>query len=144
MKKVTLLLFAVWVGATSCKKEDVGPAIMVNNGGAAAADTIARGLFTSYQHSLSGNAILYTDINNATVLQLENFNMTAGPDVHVFLSKTASYSAANILDLGVLSTGYTNSTLSYTITGYDATYKYVLVYCVTYSALFGYTELINE
>lgn len=144
MKYLALLFILVLLGTASCKKEEEGPTVMHNNPGATAIDTVARGVFTSYQHSLSGSALLYTDVNNATVLQLDNFNMTSGPDVHVFLSKTASYSAANILDLGQLTGGFTNSTLSYTLNGYDATYKYVLVYCVTYSALFGYTELINE
>jgi hypothetical protein len=146
MKKTILLGIMVVVSFLSCKKEEEGPSIMVNNAGALATDTIARGTFTGYAHSLSGNAILYTDINNATVLQLENFNMTSGPDVHVLLSKTASYSASNVLDLGQLSatTGYTNSKLSYTVSDYNAAYKYVLIHCITFSSLFGSTQLINE
>lgn len=114
---------------------------MITQTGSEALDTIGAGTFTSYQHSLAGKAMLYTDVMNKKVIALQEFSMTAGPDVHVFLSKTASYSPSNVLDVATLNTGYINSNLYYTINGYDPSYRYVLVYCITYSALFGYTEL---
>ena len=141
MKHVIGILFILSVLISSCKKEETSPNVMVTNVGTMASDTIGRGPFTSYQHNLSGSALLYTDVNAEKILKLENFNMTAGPDVYMYLSTTASYSAANVLEITKLTTGYTNSTLNYTVAGYESKYKYVLVYCVTYSALFGYVQL---
>src|SRR5690606_25011901 len=125
----------------SCKKEEQRPTLMVNDTSTVASDTVGRGVFVGYQHSLSGSALLYTDINAAKILTMTDFNMTPGPDVYVYLSTTASYSASNVIEVTKLTTGYTNSTLNYTLTGYDPKYKYVLVYCVAFNALFGYAEL---
>ncbi len=149
MKKI--LLITLLVGLTSSviisckKKEDPGPTTMVTSAPPSAdSDTIGEGNFTSYDHSLGGSSILYKDGNPAVKkLRLYNFNMTAGPDVHVYLSKTSSYSASNVIEITKLTTGYTNSSITFdvTSTNYTSDHKYVLVYCVQYSSLFGYTEL---
>jgi hypothetical protein len=149
MKKI--LLMTLLVGMTgivlfSCKKkEDPGPTTTVMSPPPGVdSDTIGEGNFTSYEHSLAGAAVLYKEGNpEVKKLRLYNFNMTAGPDVHVYLSKTTSYSAANVLEITKLTTGYSNSSITFDVTSgnYSADYKYVLVYCVQYSSLFGYTEL---
>jgi hypothetical protein len=107
-------------------------------------DTIATsmGTFASFAHSLSGEAVVYTVTGNKRILRLENFTMNQGPDVYVFLSKTNNYSAANTIAVGKLKEGYSNSNLTLTV---DDTvdlnvHKFVLVYCVQYSSLFGYAE----
>lgn len=149
MKKI--LLLSILVGITSIaiasckKKEDPGPTTtVVSPPPSADSDTIGQGNFTSYDHGLSGSSVLYTEGSPVVKkLRLYNFNMTAGPDVHVYLSKTSSYSAANVIEITKLTTGYTNSSITFDVTSsnYSADYKYVLVYCVQYSSLFGYTEL---
>ncbi|MDB5256345.1 MAG: hypothetical protein JWM14_1040 [Chitinophagaceae bacterium] len=149
MKKVlllTLLVCLTSMSIASCKKkEDPGPTAMVMSPPPSAeSDTVGSGDFTSYEHGLSGSSILYKEDNpEVKKLRLYNFNMTAGPDVHVYLSKTSSYSAANVLEITKLTTGYTNSSITFDVTSanYSADYKYVLVYCVQYSSLFGYTKL---
>lgn len=100
------------------------------------------GTFTSYAHSLAGKAVVYTDPNNKRTLRLENFTMTAGPDVYVFLSKTNNYSAANTIAVTMLKGGYTDSNLSLMLDDQVdlTTHKFVLVYCVQFSSLFGYAE----
>ena len=148
MKKILcLILFAGLVVISVCckKKEDIGPTVMVMSAPpSATSDTIGEGNFTSYAHNLSGSALLYKE-GNPTVkkVRLYNFNMSAGPDVYVYLSKTSSYSAANVLQITRLTTGYSNSSITFDVNhaSYSSDYKYVLVYCVQYSSLFGYVEL---
>lgn len=149
MKKI--LLMTLLVGLTSMvilsckKKEDPGPSTTVmSEPPAEDSDTIGKGDFTGYSDNLSGSAILYKDgITKVTKLRLYNFNMDSGPDVHLFLSKNSSYSSGNVIEIAKLNTGYNNSSITYDVTSqnYSADYKYVLVYCVQYSALFGNTEL---
>jgi hypothetical protein len=100
------------------------------------------GTFTSYAHSLSGKAVIYTDQNTTRTLRLEEFTMTPGPDVYVLLSKTNNYSSANTIPIAMLKDGYTNTNLSMTLdNSIDlTTHKFVLVYCVKFSSLFGFAE----
>lgn len=148
MKKLALVICSLLVMATACKKEeDPGPSVMVSTPPPSGDnDTIGLGTFTGYDHGLSGSALLYRDTASAVKLRLYDFNMTAGPDVYVFLSKTSSYSAGNVLQLSRLTTGYTNSSFSLDVThpNYSSEYQYVLVYCVQYSALFGFTQLTSS
>jgi len=149
LKKILLLSLLVGITSiaiASCKKkDDPGPTTtVISEPPPADSDTIGEGHFTSYDHGLSGSSILYKEGNpEVKKLRLYDFNMTAGPDVHVYLSKTTSYSAANVLEITKLPTGYTNSSITFDVTSanYNSDYKYVLVYCVQYSSLFGYTEL---
>ncbi|MBC7486632.1 MAG: DM13 domain-containing protein [Cytophagaceae bacterium] len=149
MKKlfmITLMACITTFVTASCKKkEDLGPTTTVMSPPPSAeSDTIGGGTFSSYDHGLSGASVLYKEGNpEVKKLRLYNFNMTAGPDVHVYLSKTSSYSAGNVIEITKLTTGYTNSSITFDVTSanYSADYKYVLVYCVQYSSLFGYTEL---
>lgn len=105
--------------------------------------SIAAGAFTSFAHSLSGSATLYTDAQGARTLHFENFTMTKGPDVYVFFSKTNNYSEANTVPLSMLKNEYTNTSLSFEIPSMvnTSTHPFVLVYCVQFSSLFGYSEL---
>jgi hypothetical protein len=103
------------------------------------------GTFTSFAHGLSGKAVLYIDPQGVRTLRLENFTMTAGPDVYVLFSKTNNYSAANTVALSNLKEGYSSTNLNFNV-GNDIntdTHKFVLVYCVQYSSLFGYSELMK-
>lgn len=102
----------------------------------------AMGTFTSYAHGLSGKAVIYVDDKNQRTLRLENFNMTPGPDVYVFLSKSNNYSAGGTVPITMLKGGYANSDISLTLND-DVnltTHKFVLVYCVQFSSLFGFAE----
>ena len=49
-------------------------------------------------HHNSGDAVLLTD-GSRFVLRVENFSVTNGPDIHVFLAKGPRYAAGD-LDLG--------------------------------------------
>jgi len=127
----------------ACKKDEVLPAQEVNNMDTNVSDTIGKGTFTSYAHELGGRAILYNETSGVKNIRLENFNMTPGPEVYLFLSTTSSYSAANVVEIQKLTTGYSNSTINFAVNNADYTpaHKYVLVYCIQFSTLFGYAEL---
>ena len=106
-------------------------------------ETLKTGTFESYAHSLSGNVAVIKDTTGNVILRLENYTMTAGPDVDVYLSKTSSYSQSNIIKIDHLLDGYSNGTRNIDIANNSdlATYKYVLVWCVAFNQLFGYAEL---
>jgi len=144
MKYLFYLSAVLLFGFISCKKEKPNDE-MINDDPTTAVDTIGEGTFTGYQHSLAGDAILYTEVSGNKILRLEDFNMTAGPDVYVYLSTTSSFNAGaiQVAQLAV-NTNYTNSNINFTVSSpsYTSSYKYVLVYCVQFSALFGYTELL--
>lgn len=105
-------------------------------------DAKGMGVFTSYAHNLSGKAILLSD-NNSNTVRLEDFNMTAGPDVYVFVSRSNNYSQANVIQVAKLTSGYVDSdiNLSFNSAEFTREHKFVLVYCVQYNSLFGYAEL---
>lgn len=105
--------------------------------------TSITGMFNSYAHGLSGTASLYTLANQQRVFQLEEFTMSAGPDVYVFFSKSNNYSESNTIGVAKLTKGYSNATLSITIDEAinPHTHPFVLIYCVQYNSLFGYAQL---
>ena len=149
MKYLTLL-FLLSIVLASCSSEDEPkplkdddvqePSKDVDPPLNATATTM--GTFTSFAHGLSGEAVIYLETTNKRTLRLENFTMTTGPDVYVFLSKTNNYSKANTIPIAILKEGYANSNLTINVDDtVDLTaHKFVLVYCVEFSSLFGYAE----
>jgi hypothetical protein len=103
------------------------------------------GTFTSYAHGLSGKAVLYINDQGKRTLRFENFSMSAGPDVYVLFSKTNNYSEANTVAIATLKDGYSNQNLNIDVP--DAvdpgTHKFVLVYCLQFHSLFGFSELME-
>ena len=90
-------------------------------------------------HNAEGLAKIIPLAEGSTILRLENFKSTNGPNVHVYLStdKTAS----NFVDLGRLKAN--NGNQNYIIpNGTDlAKYSSVLIWCKDFSVLFGSAEL---
>jgi flagellar basal body-associated protein FliL len=90
-------------------------------------------------HNAEGLAKIIPLADGSTILRLENFKSTNGPNVHVYLStdKTAS----NFVDLGRLKAN--NGNQNYIIpNGTDlAKYSSVLIWCKDFSVLFGSAEL---
>jgi hypothetical protein len=142
---IGLLLFAAIVTFSCGSEEEVpagAPNDMVMDMTPSGQDKQGMGVFTGYAHSLSGKAVLLTDGNSNTI-RLEDFNMTAGPDVYVFVSKANNYSQSNVIEVAKLTSGYMDSdiNLSFTSTQFTSEYKFVLVYCLQANSLFGYAEL---
>jgi hypothetical protein len=149
MKNLTLALF-LFMASAACSPDEEPKPLVAEDVQEPLKDvdrpsgTIATimGTFTSFAHGLSGKVVIDTDSSNNRTLRLENFTMNQGPDVYVFLSKSNNYSAANTIPLALLKEGYSNSNLTLSV---DETvdlneHKFVLVYCVQFSSLFGYAE----
>jgi Electron transfer DM13 len=90
-------------------------------------------------HNAEGLAKTILLGDGSTILRLENFKSTNGPNVHVYLStdKTAS----NFIDLGRLKAN--NGNQNYNIPSGTDLEKYgtVLIWCKDFSVLFGSAEL---
>jgi hypothetical protein len=106
-----------------------------------ATTVVAAGTFVDGEpgHRNSGDAILLTD-GSRYVLRFENFSVTNGPDIHVFLARGPRYAAGD-LDLG--SVKATQGSSNYDIpVGIDPrAYAYVIIWCVPFSVQFGYASL---
>ena len=106
-------------------------------------DMNTMGTFVGYAHSLAGAAVLSIDSTDTKTLTLENFTMTAGSDVYVYVSKSNNYSKANVIEVAKLTAAFSKNVLNFNVTSpnYTKDYKFVLVYCVQFNSLFGYAEL---
>lgn len=102
---------------------------------------LKQGVFTGYEHNLSGSAALYNDALTGKSIYLEGFTMTQGPDVRVYISRASNYSNANTIEIGKLRDSYTGQNIGMAVPGYTEDYKFILVYCLEFHALFGYAAL---
>jgi hypothetical protein len=107
------------------------------------ADILTMGTFTSFAHGLGGKAFLYVNAEGDRTLRFENFTMSAGPDVYVLFSKSNNYSEANTVAVSMLKEGYSNQSLNIQVPdSIDLeSHKFVLVYCIQYNSLFGFSEM---
>jgi hypothetical protein len=147
MKTNFILFSLIILGVTfSCKKkeEDAGPTQQVMEDVPVTSDTLKKGTFTGYDHGLAGKSFILKDGSNK-ILRLTEFSMTPAPDADVYLSKGTSYSAGNVIKIADLTSGYTNSSLNFTIppTVDYTQYPYVIVWCTQYSVNFGVAPLTN-
>lgn len=148
MKYVQLIAFVIFIA--SCTGEEPRPIateeLVDPREGVDApmnASVTGSGTFTSFAHSLAGHAALYTDAKGERTLRFENFTMTMGPDVYVLFSKSNNYSEANTIPIAMLKAAYSGTTLNFDVPPSVnlSSHPFVLVYCVQFSSLFGYSEL---
>jgi hypothetical protein len=90
-------------------------------------------------HDAEGTAMVIPLENGGSVLRLEDFSVTNGPDLYVYLS--TDQSASDFVNLGRLKANIGNQ--NYEIpAGTDMTkYDMVLIWCRAFSVLFGSSEL---
>lgn len=89
--------------------------------------------------NVSGNVKIYLDENNLKKLQLENFSISSGPDLKVYLSK--SNSPSEFVNLGAL----TNATIYSIPESVNLSqYNHVLIHCQQYNHLFAIASLTNN
>jgi hypothetical protein len=95
--------------------------------------------------TVAGNATLGKTSDGKVILRFENLNAANGPDLHVYLSKQASPATTQQvmdgLEVGKLkaTTGASNYELTATT---DITqYKSVVIYCKSFSVVFGFANL---
>ena len=88
----------------------------------------------------TGNVILYRTPSGGHLVRFENFAVTNGPDLNVYLSKGQN-PGLGYVDLGDLkgSQGDQNYGLPADIRPDE--YRFILVWCVSFSVLFGYASL---
>lgn len=86
--------------------------------------------------AVSGEAKIY-QTGNSYELQLDNFSISSGPDLKVYLSKAAT--PTEFINLGNL----TSATVYAIPTQVDfSQYKYVLIHCQQYNHLFAVAQLM--
>jgi hypothetical protein len=94
--------------------------------------------FTSGAHSTSGKVYVVKSSDKSYTLQLQDFKTDDGPDVHIYLASDKS--ANDYIDVLPKSKNGT-----YTIAVNQAVdftkYKYLLIWCESFSVLFGSAEL---
>jgi hypothetical protein len=94
-------------------------------------------------HKGSGQAKLI-QVDGENILRFENFNVTSGPDLYVYLSKNSNptgdlESLGDYVDLGLLkgSSGNQNYKIDADISGY----RTAIVWCKRYEVLFTYAVM---
>ena len=134
-----MIYFLLLIIVLSCQEDD--EQIIVDDPTDEKDITVSMGAFVDLGtgHRLSGKVLLLSDDQNMKTLRFENFSVVNGPDVNVYLSKTAQFQ--DVLDLGDLkgTAGNINYSLDESI--HKEEYKFVLIWCVKYAVLFGYAEL---
>lgn len=107
--------------------------------------TISAGKFVEIDliHKGSGGAKLI-QVDGENILRFENFNVTSGPDLYVYLSKVMSptgdiKSLGDYIDLGLLKG--TSGNQNYEISTDITEYKTAIVWCKRYGVLFTYAVM---
>jgi hypothetical protein len=137
MKKL-IVLFVLGL-VIACGPEEATPTAPVNDVFDETKATLLReGTWMgSGSYTVSGTAQIYDD-NGKKVLVLNDFSSSNGPDLRVYLSTTSN--ATSFVNLGKLKS--TNGKQTYAIpdgTDIDQ-FKFALIWCQAFSALFGKAE----
>ena len=91
-------------------------------------------------HNAEGLAkVIPLDGSGHTILRLENFKSTNGPNVHLYLS--ADKAASNFIDLGRLKANNGNQNYDIPVGTDLAKYNMALIWCKDFSVLFGSAQL---
>lgn len=96
-------------------------------------------------HKGSGRAVIYPNTADGPTLRLEDFSVTRGPDLHVYLSQNASVTSASELgayhDLGLLKSSKGNQ--NYSLPSDHERYKSVVIWCQAFGVLFSSAPLFE-
>jgi hypothetical protein len=93
-------------------------------------------------HNTEGAAKVIPLQDRGSILRLENFRSTNGPNVHVYMSTNKD--ATDFVDLGRLKANIGNQNYNIPIGINVAKYKYVLIWCKDFSVLFGSAQLTTS
>lgn len=140
MSKTIVLLAMAALFITACNKQNASPESPVDE----MPDTSTYALKYSgafmqgHEGTVMGTANMYESVGKYQ-LELKDFSVTNGPDLHVYLSKEIM--PVHFIDLGKLKSTMGNQL--YEVPGMpDFTeYKYALIHCQQYNVLFGSSEL---
>lgn len=104
-----------------------------------------QGMFTEIDliHKGSGLALIYPETADGPILRLENFNVTRGPDLYVYLSRNADVKSSADLgsyhDLGPLKSSKGNQ--NYQLPSNHEGFKSVVIWCKAFGVLFSSATL---
>jgi hypothetical protein len=94
-------------------------------------------------HSGSGQAIIFPDTADGPILRLENFSVTRGPDLYVYLSRNENITSASQLgdyrSLGKLKSSKGNQ--NYPLPEGHEGYKSIVIWCQAFGVLFSSATL---
>lgn len=137
MKKLLFILVSI-IAFSSCEKEGALTSSSAGNGGVLSTAAVLKysGSFSpTAGESASGFARIYLEGTNYK-LKLEDFSVSSGPDLKVYLSKTAT--PTDFVNLGSLP----NNTVFDIPSGINLDeYKYALIHCQQYNHLFAIAPL---
>ena len=140
MKKILVILSVTVAMVTGCSKQNATPTAPVNEMVDTATSNLKySGVFMNgNEGTVKGTANIYLN-DGKYQLELKDFSVTNGPDLHVYLSKETQ--PINFIDLGKLKS--TNGNQVYDIPGAPdfTVYKYALIHCQQYDIVFGQTQL---
>ena len=139
MKKAIGLILLLNLVFISCKKESNTP---VTKNDTIPTDTViilASGSFVSSAHTTTGIVKVIKDTTNKLYLVFENFKTDNGPDLRTWVSPNNTGNP--YIELGLLKAA--NGNFFYEL---DPTFNYktnnrVLIWCKSFSVLFGYAIL---
>ena len=135
------IVFSGMLSATSCTKK--ASTEMIDDPLDTTAVLLYSGDFSKgpYGSFINGQAAIYK-VSNKWQLRLENFSVSNGPDLKIYLSKEQQ--PVHFIKVGDLKSVSGNQT--YEISGMPdiMEYKYALIHCEQYNHLFGYTILVMQ
>ena len=106
--------------------------------GSLSGTVVASGDFQGYGHLGNGRAQVVEGEDGGSVL-LKDFQTTPGPDLFVYLA--TGLDAADYVDLGELAQPTGDQSYSFPGPVNTDRYRYVLIWCKSYSVLFAAAEL---
>jgi|CXWL01.1.fsa_nt_gi hypothetical protein len=104
-----------------------------------------QGSFTTIDlvHKASGLTLIYPITTNGPVLRLQDFSVTRGPDLYVYLSKnsniTSSSQLGDYVSIGKLKSSKGDQ--NYPLPNNHAEYKSVVIWCKAFGVLFSSATL---
>ena len=142
---VVILVVAYWLISPLWRVahvDEAAPSVMKQNDKTTttseSTSPMTLGTFVNGVHDVSGT-VRVIDTGTEKVLRFENFKTLNGPDLYIYLA--TENSAKDIINLGAIKG--TEGNINYSIPqGTDLNkYSHVLVWCKTFSVLFGSAEL---
>ena len=139
MKKAVVSFVFVGIILASCKKEQAISTARSMDVVDTSAQVKHYGQFVNGAYGTTMGSAKVLLQQSVYTLVLDSFNVSGGPDLHVYLSKEMQ--PIHFIDLGRLRT--TNGTQVYSIAGMPDfnEYKFALIHCQQFNHLFGYANI---
>jgi len=140
---VALVVIGIYYGRFFFTKKTINEELPGNISGQN--QTIASGSFVDidFLHKGSGSAKILQDEEGYRLLRFENFKVTNGPDLYVYLTRNSKptnlKSLGEFINLGRLKG--TEGSQNYDLKGAAEDYKTIVIWCQQFGALFSFATL---